>query len=223
MGSKITMTTSDGFQLDGYRADPNGVAKGGIVLIHEMFGVNGHIRSLVDQWADAGYAVIAPACYDRAERNIEVGYDEESRQKAMAARAKLDDTKTVFDVQAAAAALKGVGKIAIMGFCYGGTVAWQGAQNGPFDAAICYYGSNIGNMLKADAKCPVMMHFGAKDQVIPLDTVGKIKQAKPYAIVNVYENAGHGFNCNERPSFNKEAAALAHTRTMAFLEMGLAR
>lgn len=219
MGQKITLKASDGFTLDAYRADPSGKAKGGIVLIQEIFGVNQHIRALVDEWAGRGYAVIAPAMYDRAEKNFEVGYDEEARQKGMAGRAKLDGAKSVFDYQAAHAALAGVGKVAIMGYCYGGTVAWQGAQTGPFDAAICYYGGGIADMLNADAKCPVLMHFGEKDQGIPMEKVAKIKAAKPYAVVDVYANAGHGFICDERPSFQKEAADLSNKRTLAFLEM----
>jgi carboxymethylenebutenolidase len=221
MGSKITMTASDGFKLDGYRADPSGKPKGGIVLIQEIFGVNQHIRALVDEWAKAGYAVIAPAMYDRAEKNFEVGYGEEDRQKGMAARQKLNPANQVLDYQAAAAELRGAGKTAIMGYCYGGTVAWQGATTGPFDAAICYYGGGIADMLNADAKCPVLMHFGEKDQGIPLDKVANIKKAKPYAVVNIYPNAGHGFVCNERPSFQKEATELARQRSLAFLEMNL--
>jgi carboxymethylenebutenolidase len=223
MGSKISMTASDGFKLDGYRADPSGAAKGGIVLIQEIFGVNQHIRALVDEWAKAGYAVIAPAMYDRAEKNFEVGYDEEARQKGMAARQKLDPKNQVFDYQAAAKELAGAGKLAIMGYCYGGTVAWQGALSGPFDASVCYYGGGIADMLSADAKCPTLMHFGEKDQGIPLDKVANIKKSKPYAIVNVYAGAGHGFVCDERPSFNKAATDLARTRTMAFLEMNLSK
>ncbi|MCD6073736.1 MAG: dienelactone hydrolase family protein [Rhodospirillales bacterium] len=219
MGQKIQLKASDGFTLDAYSASPSGKAKGGIVLIQEIFGVNHHIRALVDEWAGLGYKVCAPAMYDRAEKNFEVGYDEEARQKGMAARAKLDPKNHVFDYQAAHAAVKDAGKVAIMGYCYGGTVAWQGAQTGPFDAAICYYGGGIADMLGADAKCPVLMNFGEKDQGIPLDKVAKIKEAKPYAIVNVYPGAGHGFVCDERPSFQKEATDQARTRALAFLEM----
>jgi carboxymethylenebutenolidase len=219
MGQKIQLKASDGFTLDAYTASPSGKAKGGIVLIQEIFGVNHHIRALVDEWAGLGYKVCAPAMYDRAEKNFEVGYDEEGRQRGMAARGKLDAKNHVFDYQAAHAAVKDAGKVAIMGYCYGGTVAWQGAQTGPFDASICYYGGGIADMLGADAKCPVLMNFGEKDQGIPLEKVAAIKAAKPYAIVNVYPGAGHGFVCNERPSFQKEATDLARTRALAFLEM----
>jgi carboxymethylenebutenolidase len=205
--------------LDAYTAGPSGKAKGGIVLIQEIFGVNQHIRALVDEWAGQGYKVVAPAMYDRAEKNFEVGYDEEARQKGMAARAKLDPKNHVLDYQAAYAAVKDAGKVAIMGYCYGGTVAWQGAQSGPFDAAVCYYGGGIPDMLSADAKCPVLMHFGEKDQGIPIDKVAKVREAKPYAIIDLYPNAGHGFVCDERPSFQKEATDLARKRTLAFLEM----
>ena len=221
MANKISLTASDGFKLDAYRADPSGKPKGGIVLIQEIFGVNHHIQALVDEWGKAGYAVIGPAMYDRAEKGVDLGYDEEGRQKGMAVRAKLDPAKQVLDYQAAAAALTGVGRIAIIGYCYGGTVAWQGATSGPFDAAVCYYGGGIADMLNADAKCPVLMHFGEKDQGIPLDKVAKIKAAKPYAVVDIYKDAGHGFVCDERPSFQKAATDLARQRTAAFLEMTL--
>ena len=219
MGQKIQLKASDGFTLDAYTASPSGKAKGGIVLIQEIFGVNQHIRALVDEWAGLGYKVVAPAMYDRAEKNFEVGYDEEGRQRGMGARQKLDPKNHVFDYQAAHAYVKDAGKVAIMGYCYGGTVAWQGAQTGPFDAAICYYGGGIAEMLGADAKCPVLMNFGEKDQGIPLEKVAAIKAAKPYVIVNIYPNAGHGFVCNERPSFQKEATDLARRRALAFLEM----
>jgi len=219
MGEKIQLKASDGFTLDAYTASPSGKAKGGIVLIQEIFGVNQHIRALVDEWAGLGYKVCAPAMYDRAEKNFEVGYDEEGRQRGMGARAKLDAKNHVHDYTAAHAYVKDAGKVAIMGYCYGGTVAWQGAQTGPFDASVCYYGGGIADMLGADAKCPVLMHFGEKDQGIPLDKVAAIKASKPYAIVDVYGNAGHGFVCDERPSFQKEATELARKRTLAFLEM----
>ena len=218
MGQKITLKASDGFTLDAYRADPAGKAKGGIVLIQEIFGVNQHIRALVDEWAKAGYAVIAPACYDRAEKNFEVGYDEEARQKGMAARAKLDGAKTVLDYQAAHAALSGVGKIAIMGYCYGGTVAWQGAQTGPFDAAVCYYGGAIAKLLHLTNTCPVMQHNGTADPWIPPDDEAAMDAAhKPNMIIHKYPGIGHAFVNDTLPHrYHAETAKIARGRTMAF-------
>ncbi len=216
MGQDIKLTASDGHTYDAYRADPEGDVKGGLVLIQEIFGVNKHIREVADEWAGAGYAVIAPALFDRAESGVVLGYGEEDRQKGMETRGKVEWDDTVKDSVACADALGDAGKVGIIGYCFGGTVAWLGACSGSFAAASCYYGGGIGNFLDKDATCPVMMNFGEADQGIPMETVDKIKAAKPDAIVHTYEGAGHGFICDERPSFNQAATDLARTRSREF-------
>lgn len=216
MGEKIRLTASDGHEFGAYKAEPSGASKGGLVLIQEIFGVNQHIRALVDEYAGNGYTTIAPQIYDRTAPDIECGYDEEGRQAGMKGREGITPEMWAADIGAARDAVASAGKVGIVGYCYGGTVSWFGACNGGFDASVCYYGGGIADMLDKDAQCPVMMNFGAEDQGIPMEKVDAIKAAKTDATVHVYDGAGHGFVCDERPSFNEAATNLSRERTLEF-------
>ena len=221
MGQSIELTASDGHTFGAYRADPDGAPRGALVVIQEIFGVNQHIRALTDGFAAAGYVAIAPALYDRAERGVELGYDEEGRQIGMATREKVGWDDVVKDIVAAREAVSDAGKVGIVGYCYGGTVTWLGACKGGFDAAVGYYGGGIHTMLDLDAGCPVQLHFGEKDQGIPLENVDKIREAKPDVEIYVYNGAGHGVVCNERPSYSEEATSQARARTLDFFAANL--
>ena len=221
MGETIQLTASDGHAFSAYRADPEGAPKAGLVLIQEIFGVNAHIREVVDEWAGAGYAVIAPAVFDRAEPGVELGYGEEDRQKGIGLVGQTTREDNLKDVSAAVAALADAGKTGIIGYCFGGTMSWLGAATGEFDAAVCYYGGGIADAIDKQPTCPVMMHFGADDQAIPMDKVDAIKAAHPDAIVHVYEGAGHGFICDHRPSYNAAATDLARSRSLEFFAQHL--
>jgi len=221
MGQSIELTASDGHGFGAYRADPDGAPKGAIVVIQEIFGVNQHIRALTDGFAADGYVAIAPALYDRAEKGVELGYDEEGRQAGMATREKVEWDDVVLDIIAAREAVAGAGKVGIVGYCYGGTVTWLGACKGGFDAAVGYYGGGIHTMLDLDAGCPVQLHFGEKDQGIPLENVDKIRQAKSDVDIYVYDGAGHGFVCDERPSYSETATSQARGRTLDFFATNL--
>ena len=214
MGQTIDITASDGHSLSAYRADPAGTPKGGLVVIQEIFGVNAHIREVCDRFAADGYAALAPAMFDRAERGIDLGYQEEDRQKGMATKGQVSWDDAVLDIIAAREALSGTGKVGIVGYCYGGTVAWLGACKGGVDAAVGYYGGGIHEMLDLDAQCPVQLHFGSEDQGIPLENVDKIRAAKPDVDIHVYDGAGHGFSCDHRPSYHEQATQEAGARTM---------
>jgi carboxymethylenebutenolidase len=216
MGETIRLTAADGHQLGAYRADPAGTPKGGLVVIQEIFGVNAHIRELVDAYAAEGYAAIAPAFYDRAETDADLGYDDADRQKGMELRAKIERDMAVNDMAAAAAELDFAGKVGVVGFCWGGQLAWIGADSGNFSAAVCYYGGGIDQLLDLEAKCPVMMHFGEADQGIPMEKVDAVRAADTGAEIHTYPAAGHGFVCAERPSFNPEATAAAGRRSLDF-------
>ncbi|MDA0239318.1 MAG: dienelactone hydrolase family protein [Proteobacteria bacterium] len=216
MGEKIRLTASDGHEFGAYRAEAQGTPKGAVVLIQEIFGVNQHIRALVDEYAGNGYTTIAPQLYDRTAPDIELGYDEEGRQAGMKGREGITPEMWSADLAAARASVASAGKIGIVGYCYGGTVSWFGAQDGGFDAAVCYYGGGIADMLDKPAKCPVMMHFGAEDQGIPMEKVDAIKAADTGADIHVYDGAGHGFVCDERPSFSEEATNTSRSRTLDF-------
>ncbi|MDP6173235.1 MAG: dienelactone hydrolase family protein, partial [Rhodospirillales bacterium] len=186
MGEQIQLTAADGHQLSAYKADPAGTPKGGIVVIQEIFGVNAHIRNLVDQYAVQGYAAIAPAFYDRAERDADLGYADEDRKKGMELRSQIEREMAVNDMTAGADALNLNGKVGVVGFCWGGQLAWIGADCGRFQAAVTYYGGGIDALLDLDPKCPVMMHFGEADQGITMDKVEAIKAGGTGAQIFTY-------------------------------------
>jgi carboxymethylenebutenolidase len=213
MGQTIQLKSSDGFTSDAYTAGPANATKG-IVLIQEIFGVNHHIRDMVDRFGAAGYAVIAPAVYDRVQKGFEVGYTPEDIAKGRDVRMKLDDKQLMLDVEAAAAHLKGK-KLGIVGYCFGGTVAWWGAtRSNSFAAASCWYGGGIPGTKEERPNCPVQMHFGETDASIPMTDVDAVRAAQPKVDVYVYKGAGHGFGCNERGSFSKPDYEVAQQRTL---------
>lgn len=215
MGQKITLTASDGFVLDAYRADPAGKPKGGLVVIQEIFGVNSHMRGVADGFAADGYAVVAPALFDRAERGVELGYTPADIEQGREMRAKIGWDAPLLDIAAANQALDGVGKIGVVGYCWGGSVTWLTATRLDVAAAVCYYGGQIGDYRDEAASCPVMMHFGETDAGIPLANVEAVRAARPETEIHLYP-AGHGFNCEQRADYHPESAALARERTLAF-------
>ncbi len=215
MGSIIQLKATDGFSLSAYTAGPAGATKG-IVVIQEIFGVNHHIRDMADRFADAGYAVCAPALFDRAQPGVELGYTQADVDQGRTLRMKLDDAKVMLDVEAAAAHLAGK-TLGIVGYCFGGTVAWWGAtRSRSFAASSCWYGGGIAGTRNESPHCPVQMHFGEKDASIPMTDVEAIRAAQPKAESYVYAGAQHGFGCDERGSFSKPDYELAQSRTMAF-------
>jgi carboxymethylenebutenolidase len=217
MGKTLDLTAADGHKLSAYRADPSGTPKGAIVVIQEIFGVNHHIRNVTDKFAAEGYVAIAPALFDRAERGVEVGYDAASIATGREVRGKIKDTEMLADTQAAIDAVSGIGKVAVVGYCLGGTIAYLSATrlNG-IAAAVGYYGGGIAATASEKTKVPVMLHFGDADQGIPLTDVDKIRAAHPEIPIHVY-HAGHGFSCDERGSFEPESAKVALGRTLDFL------
>lgn len=214
---RIELTASDGHRLSAYRAGPEDATRG-LVLIQEIFGVNGHIRRLCDHFGALGWAVVAPALFDRAERDVELGYGPGDRQRGLALRAAVPEAGVMADLAAAAAALPDGARKAVIGYCWGGTVAWWGAtRTGLFQAAVGYYGGGIAAAREEVPRCPVQLHFGEKDGGIPLSDVAAIQAARPEVEVLVYAGAGHGFACEERDSYDPPNASVAQSRTEAFL------
>ncbi len=224
MGQDVTLTSSDGFKLDAYRADPKGAPKGAIVVIQEIFGVNHHIRAVTDRLADEGYVAIAPAVFDRMEKNFQTGYTPDEMTTARAMVGKADFPAMLRDTQAAIDAVKSVGTVGITGFCMGGTIAFLAStQLSGLKAAVAYYGGQIAKNVDQKPKVPIMMHFGEKDAGIPMPDVDTIKAKHPTAEIFVYENAQHGFHCDERASYDKKSAETAWTRTLDFFAKHLAK
>ncbi len=222
MGSDLTLTASDGHELGAYRADPEGAAKGGIVVIQEIFGVNAHIREVCDGFAADGYLAIAPALYDRsATRDVDLGYDTEGMQAGLKCRDEFSWDDSVLDVGAAAAVMQGEGlKVGTVGYCWGGTISYLAGCRLDIQAAVVYYGGQIMPYIDEQGRCPMLMHFGEQDKGIPLDDVRQIDAAHDGATVHIYD-ADHGFNCDHRGQHNAAAAAEARERTMAFYAQSL--
>jgi carboxymethylenebutenolidase len=221
MGSTISLTSSDGFQLSAYRAEPEGPTRGGVVVVQEIFGVNGHIRSVVDRYAAAGYLAIAPAIFDRVRPGIEIGYTPEDIEvgRGIAMGGDLDFEKVLDDVAAAGRAAREAGKVGVVGYCFGGrvTAACAIRHADVFDAASSYYGGGIVGLIDQTPAVPMIMHFGEHDHGIPLEDVNKVAAAWPEVTVYVYD-AEHGFNCDQRASFSPVAAAIAQARTFRFFD-----
>ena len=218
MGKNITLTAADGHKLGAYRADPAGVAKGSVVVIQEIFGVNHHIRSVCDRVAAAGYAAVAPALFDRIEPGFESGYSPAEISAAMRFVQNPDFGTFLRDTSAAIGELKSAGPVSIMGFCLGGTVAFAAACNlEGLSSAVCYYGGFIAKMADQKPKVPTLMHFGALDAHIPLSDVEIIRQKRPDCDIHVYQGADHGFHCDERGSYNKDAATVAWHRSLDWI------
>ena len=224
MGTKVTLTAADGFQLGAYRADPKGPPRGGVVVIQEIFGVNHHIRAVCDRLADAGFRAMAPQVFDRMSPNFESGYSEAEVAKAREFLPRLDWAKLMLDASAAVDALKKEGgPVAMIGFCMGGTVAFIAATRlGGLAASICYYGGQIVRFADNKPRCPVQMHFGEKDASIPMGDIETIRQKRPECEIFTYPGAGHGFHCDERASYEPNSARIAWQRSLAFLTKALA-
>jgi carboxymethylenebutenolidase len=217
MGTWIELAAADGARISAYRADPAGTPRGGIVIAQEIFGVNSHIRSVCDGFAGDGYCVIAPALFDRVEKGVDIGYSPDDIAKGRALKAKAATDKALVDVAAARDSLAGAGRIAIIGYCWGGYVAWMASSRlTGFACAVPYYGGGMTDAIDEKPKCPVMAHFGENDANIPVDGVKKLAAAHPEVQVFFYA-AGHGFNCDQRASYDAAATKLARERTLAFL------
>jgi carboxymethylenebutenolidase len=217
LGHHIELQAADGHRLGAYRANPQGEATGGIVVLQEIFGVNHHIRSICDRLAAEGFVVVAPALFDRITPDFESGYSDDEVTRARAFISKVDWDAMLLDVEAAAGALTDSQPKSVVGFCLGGSVAYFAAvrQDG-FSASVCFYGGKIVAYADEAPRCPTQMHFGEQDHGIPLSDVEIIREKRPDCDIHIYP-AGHGFNCDERGSYHQESAALAWERTLAFI------
>ena len=222
MGETVRLTASDGFVCDAYVARPSGLPKGGIVVVQEIFGVNPHIRSVADRYAAEGYLAVAPALFDRAEPGFQSGYSAEDMPRAVAMIGKVTSGPALLDIAAAIKFAAEAGKVGVVGFCWGGTLAWSAAAGLPgLSAAVGYYGGGVLGLTNLRPNCPTMLHFGAKDAHIPVDKVQAFAATRPDVPIYVYD-ADHGFNCDARASFDAEAAKLAQQRSFAHFAKHLA-
>ncbi len=228
MSEWVKLNANDGHILSAYVARPQSEPIGALVLIQEIFGVNGHIRRVADAFAGDGFLVVVPALFDRYEQGVELKYEGEDAKHAYELMGKLRPETALLDIAAAYGLAKESGKgIGIVGFCFGGLMSWLTATRGETlkmqpSCCVGYYPGGIGKFAAEEPSCPVMLHFGAKDSHIGTDQVGAVRSAHPEVEIYVYENAGHGFNCDARVDFYPPAAALARERTLKFLKTHIA-
>ena len=220
MGEMVHLRAKDGHVLDAYVVQPGVPARGGLVIVQEIFGVNAHIRAVADRFAnDDGFVVVAPALFDRIEPGVELGDTGEDRQRAMELLSKFDIEKAVDDVAAAVQCERCFGnvkKIGVVGYCLGGTLAWLSAARLPIHAAVGYYGGRISQYLDERPKVPVILHFGEQDQHIPQSEIDAIAKAYPEVPIYTYP-AGHGFSRDGTAGYSASCAMRARARTLEFL------
>jgi len=222
MGEYVTLTALDGHKLGAYVARPDGDPIAGLVVVQEIFGVNAHIRSVADGYAKDGFLAIAPALFDRIQPGVELKYEGEDFKTGMSLAQKLVPDLSLADIAAASDFVcSSTGKkVGIIGYCYGGTMAWLAATRLHPEAAVGYYGGQIAKHIDEEPAVPVMLHFGRQDNHIPAADVEKIQAAHPEVEIYWYD-AGHGFNCDARASFNAPSAKEARERSLQFLKKHL--
>lgn len=214
MKHDIELTAADGHRLAAYLAEPPAKPRGGVVVVQEIFGVTRHIRAVTDEYAAAGFLAIAPALFDRVERGVDLPYT--ATPAGLGYMRALETDQTLLDVQAAAARVAAAGKVGVVGYCWGGTIAYLAAARLDIAAAVAYYGGGIRDHTAEKPRVPVLFHFGEQDAHIPKSAVDEIEAAYPQGTYHWYP-AGHGFNCTDRASFEPASAKLALDRSLKFL------
>jgi carboxymethylenebutenolidase len=218
MGTATNLTAADGHRFSAYIAEPKGSPKGGVVVIQEIFGVNSHIKAVSDGFAADGYYVVAPAIFDRVERNVDLGYSPDDIVRGRDIRGKMVWDTVIMDVTVAMAAASTAGRVGTVGYCYGGGVTWKMATSIPgLAASVGYYGGPWGELKDEMPKAPCLLHFGALDKMIPTSLADEMKTRHPAITAHVYD-ADHGFNCDQRATYNATAAVIARRRTLAFFD-----
>ena len=222
MGEMITIQMTDGFELQAYKSIPDEEPKGCIVVLQEIFGVNPHIREVADGYASKGYTAVAPAIFDRVERDIQLAYTDSDMGRGIElAFQQLEMSQTLSDLQNVIKHASAYGPVGVVGYCFGGLLTYLCASNlSGVAAASSYYGGGIAGALDNLPKCPLIMHFGEYDAHIPMTDVEKIRRVNPDTPIYVYA-ADHGFNCDHRASFNAASAELAFDRTLVHFSENL--
>jgi len=224
-GITIKVETNHG-SFDAYLSLPPAGSGPGILLLQEIFGVNGHMRNVADSYAEEGYVVIAPDLFWRLQPGVQLGYDDASVARARELRSQFDIDQGVRDIGAALAALRARpelrGKAAALGYCLGGLMAYLSAARLDVDAAISYYGVSLDAHLDEAAaiNCPILFHFPENDRFAPAPLREKIRAAfaaHDDAEFFVYRGADHAFNNSMRPNYDRVAAQLARSRTIGLL------
>jgi len=213
--SNLQLLAADGHELSAYVVKPEGRPRGAVVVVQEIFGVNSHIRRVAEQYAAEGYVAIAPAMFDRLQRQVDLGYDAAGLQAGIDLMMRAANEGAIADLNAAIDAVAHAGRVGMVGYCWGGRVTYLAGCRTNIAAGVAYYGGGIAQLLPETPRCPMMFHFGEHDSHIPLTDVERIRAALPQATCHLYP-AGHGFNCSERADFDAASAHLAFSRTIEF-------
>ena len=215
---QIQLVSKDNHELDAYVSSPQNEEKGSIIIIQEIFGITSHIESVCQSFANKGYKAIAPALFDRFEKNIVLDYSQIEEGKSF--KERLDITHAMNDIDAAISICDNA--VAIVGYCFGGMLTHIAASKLNVSCAVSYYGGFIAeNHLDQSPNCPIMYHFGEQDIAIPMENVDLIEEHYPEAIIHTYPDAGHGFNCEMRNDYHQPSAELAFERSINFLEKNI--
>ncbi len=214
---RIKSAADDGFTFDAYHAAPTGERKGGVIVVQEIFGLDEHVRRDVDRWASLGFEATAPSLYDRREPGFVAGHDKAGMKAGIAHAMSTPLDQALADIAAVRDSLAGAGKVFIVGYCYGGSLAWLAAAKlDGLSGSSSYYGSMVAANASLTPKCPVIVHLGRLDTMIPADDVkAAVQAANPSVPVYIYDDAGHGFNNEDPARHDSDSADLARQRTLA--------
>jgi len=214
----IELTAGDGHTFSAYRADPSQAPKGAVVVLQEVFGVNPHIKQIADAFAAKGYVAIAPSLFDSVKPGVELGYDDASLAEGVGLMKQVGKERALGEIQAAVDAVKSAGKVAIVGYCWGGYLAYAAGNSvSGLACAVGYYGGGIADDYGEKRKVPTLLHFGENDALIPLEAMTQFRAYRPDVSVFSYPGAGHWFNCDRRDSYREDAARTAFDRTLSWI------
>ena len=218
MAQRITIDAGDGHRIGAWRADPDGAAIGGIVILHAVFGLTDHMRDVCDGWAAEGFAAIAPSLFDRMKPGIVHPYGHAGVKAGARDYGAISADLILADIEACRAVLGTLGPVAISGFCTGGSWAWTAAARLAFDAQVNFYGSHVVQRLDQTPACPTLMHYGDGDRIVPLPDIEKISAAHPGVLLHVHRGAGHAFfNPEQHDAHHPGAADAAWRMSVEFL------
>ena len=214
----IQITARDGHTAAAYVARPIGKPRGGIVIAQEMYGITGYLCQICEFYAMHGYLTIAPALYDRRQRGLVLEYSKTDHDLAQRIYKDWNWGLALDDLDAGKSVVSAAGQVAMVGFCWGGTLAWLAACRRDYAAAVAYYGSMMPDFAREAARCPVIAHIGTDDTTMPPHRVESFHSAQPNVPINMYPGAGHGFDNSSRTDrFHPDACTLARERTIEFL------
>jgi carboxymethylenebutenolidase len=214
----IELTAGDGHKFSAYRTDPDGTPKGAVVVVQDFFGINPQIRKIVDEFAAKGYLAIAPSLFDAVKPDVALSYDEGGLAQGVELTQQVGTERAIGDIQQAVDAVKNAGKVTIVGYGWGGYLAYLSANRvSGVACTVGYYGDGIVGDYREKRKVPTLLHFGENDPRIPFEEVGQFRSHRPDVSAFSYPGAAHAFNCDDRDSYNDDAAKAALERTLAWI------